>query len=898
MGTDAEEPDEIEDLMARVMERPETEWVQALEEVAEARPALAGALRSRFSALFGAAPESATSRTLGDYVDLEELGRGGMGVVYRAWQRSLGRPVALKVVRPERLFFDGARQRFRSEVEAVAKLSHPGIVSIYAVAGEEPGAVPHFSMELLRGETLAEVLARLGNRAPESLRGRDLLPEAEEEARGLGRLDWPRAVARVGAEVARALQHAHERGVVHRDVKPSNVIIEPDGRVVVLDFGLTSGVDGSGTGMTASGQPVGTLAYMAPEQVDGNSPARPALDVYGLGATLYELLALQRPFAGASSLELRAQVLAGEVPSLRSRNRSVPRDLAVVVGRAMEPRAADRYGSAGDLAAELERVVRGEPVVAAPPSPAARLVRAARRRPARTTALALAMLVVLGGPALYGLLANRHARELGSALERERSARAAVQGVLDFTWEMFEGASPDENGGELPDAVEMLGRGRAIASEMEAPAGVRARVHLMLGRVYATLLEPAASLEELELAIQLERALPGAPSRELADALRHAAHARTFTGGLDVAAQEIEEAISILVSLDGPGAPTLLPYLATLADVAMARGDLAAAVEAREAAVLALAVDAEPWERASTRGALGAALAHAGDTQRARRLLEASLRLTVSGGGDHPTTFDGLHLALARLDLEEGHLDTALERARDTEERLVRRTGADGILTLQASLLVGKVLARQGHHGEALADFERAARGLVERLPGEHPLRLEAEQHVIAGLTALGRSEDVVALAVESRIVDRLRVAHGVASDAHRKALLAVGLANQARRRMEAAEDLLSRLEAAERAADPWSSRHGDAALLLCAHRIKAAGASIEGDGPEPLLREMITAIGERMLPVRSSTNGARYEGGAMARLFLAGILENRGRREEAADLRAEAEARRARFQD
>src|SRR5690606_32092732 len=210
---------------------------------------------------------------LGDFRLLERLGGGGMGVVYRAEQVSLRREVALKLVRPDQLYFPGTRERFRREVAIVAGLSHPGIVPVYAF-GEEDG-LPFFAMEYVRGATLAETL--------DALRGGTFGPAGGEAiaaaiaARSASADDgaasamfegaWEQICTRIAREIAEALEHAHRRGVVHRDVKPSNVMVTSSGRVMLLDFGLSS-TSGSER-ITRSGSVLGSLAYMAPEQLRG-----------------------------------------------------------------------------------------------------------------------------------------------------------------------------------------------------------------------------------------------------------------------------------------------------------------------------------------------------------------------------------------------------------------------------------------------------------------------------------------------------------------------------------------------------------------------------------------------------------------------------------------------------
>ena len=232
----------------------------AIEELCRAHPEHVAEIRERMGILLQmglvegvAADADDFPERLGEFQLVRRLGGGGMGVVYEALQERLGRTVALKLIRPEHLYFPRARERFRRETEAVAKLQHPAIVSIYTV-GEERG-IPYFAMELVRGATLADILTMVETRAPESLRGEDLREavlggsgfetiEDNEATRRLFDASWTDACARIVFRIADALAHAHSRGVLHRDIKPSNIAITPAGRVVLLDFGLaTASVD-------------------------------------------------------------------------------------------------------------------------------------------------------------------------------------------------------------------------------------------------------------------------------------------------------------------------------------------------------------------------------------------------------------------------------------------------------------------------------------------------------------------------------------------------------------------------------------------------------------------------------------------------------------------------------
>jgi hypothetical protein len=376
----------------------------------------------------------------GDFQLLRRLGGGGMGIVFLARQLSLGRTVALKLVRADHLLLPGTRERFRREIDAIARLQHPGIVPVFA-AGEEHG-MPWLAMEHVLGASLSEVLQRVRGRDPASLRGSDLhaivaaiaterQPDATRPSTTLPALfagTWVSCCLRIARATALALQHAHERGVLHRDVKPSNVMLTPDGRTLLLDFGLAAAEDQER--LTGTGNQLGTPAYMSPEQMRGDSRSLDGrTDVYSLGVTLYELITLQIPFDGTTTMAIRDRVLDGRAMPLRRHNRTAPRDVEVVVHKAIDPDRAHRYGDIAAFAVELDNLVELRPIAAAPPGALRVLRRWTQRHPARATAAVAAVLLFLVAPTVFLLQQQAANREIGRALdatrEQERQARTA-----------------------------------------------------------------------------------------------------------------------------------------------------------------------------------------------------------------------------------------------------------------------------------------------------------------------------------------------------------------------------------------------------------------------------------------------------------------------------------------
>src|SRR6266481_1741673 len=309
---------------------------------------------------------------LGDYEILDEIGRGGMGVIYLARQRHPQRIVAVKRVLSYRADSHGALQRFRREAQAVASLDHPNILPIYEVSESEDG-LPFFSMKFAEKGSLQENTA--------SLR------------------DEPRKCVQLMAKVAHAVEYAHSRGVLHRDLKPGNILLNDRGEPLVSDFGLAKLLDGNND-LTRSLTTFGTAGFIAPEQALGTAvDLNPAADVYSLGAVLFNLLAGRPPFLSSNPVSVIRQASETQAPKLRSLAPSLDRDLETICARCLERDPKARYQSAGDLAADLERWLGGRPIVARRVSPPARIWRWSRRNP-KLVGASIASLI-LGAAAVW-----------------------------------------------------------------------------------------------------------------------------------------------------------------------------------------------------------------------------------------------------------------------------------------------------------------------------------------------------------------------------------------------------------------------------------------------------------------------------------------------------------------
>jgi eukaryotic-like serine/threonine-protein kinase len=375
--------------------------------IAQRYPALAGELEdhaAQLAAILQADAPAGTDdmpRRIGDFYLLREVGRGGMGIVYESEHLSTGRRAALKVLTGAALLDPIRRQRFQHEAQAAARLKHPHVVPVFTVNTE--GELPYYAMQFIDGPSVAAVI---DDRRRQSRNGAPANPE------------FYRTAARWAAQAAAALHYAHEDGIIHRDVKPANLLVDGTGNIWVADFGLAR-LRGEVT-LTATGDTVGTLRYMSPEQAQGaRGVADHRVDIYALGATLYELLTLEPVIAGEDRAEVLRRLLDDDPQPPRSVQPAIPHDLETVVLKAVRKDPAERYATAQEFADDLERVLAGEPVQARRPT-SRELARRWARRHAVRLAIAGGVLVLLSA-----ILAASTALTVRAYAEANRNAADA-----------------------------------------------------------------------------------------------------------------------------------------------------------------------------------------------------------------------------------------------------------------------------------------------------------------------------------------------------------------------------------------------------------------------------------------------------------------------------------------
>ena len=498
------------------------------------------------------APREQLPREFGNYQLLEEIGRGGMGVVYRARQSNADRIVALKLIRQDliqSLPSDSeisVLDRFRQESQAAARLDHDNIVTVYEV-GKVDGE-PFFSMHYVEGQSLTEILRE-------------------------GPIPNRRAAGYI-EPVARAVEEAHSQGILHRDLKPQNILVDrKHDRPMVADFGLAKLSQSGGEELTQVGEIMGSPPYMSPEQAMDSSGVTAATDIYSLGATFYHILTGRPPFQAATGLETIRQVIDQEPVGPRRLNPSIDRDLETICLKCLQKEPLRRYSSAAELADDISRYLKGEPIKARPISSLQRAVRWCRRNrlvaaliASTSTFLVLALLASVVG----------YVRTSAALAEAEAGYRQARQTVDDFFTQVSEDDLLNQPGMQplrrelLEQALEYYRRFTVQRGDDPALQDELALTHFRMGRITELIDSPDAALPSYQLALSIQRKLlketPDDPDRlgGIGDTLNASGRIFLRRNELDRAQEAYKEAAAIRGKLlaDDPGQLEFLRKLA------------------------------------------------------------------------------------------------------------------------------------------------------------------------------------------------------------------------------------------------------------------------------------------------------------------------------------------------
>jgi serine/threonine protein kinase/Tfp pilus assembly protein PilF len=487
-------------------------------------------------------PEQLPS-TIGNYRIIQKIGAGGMGVVYEAEQQQPRRLVALKVIRGGRFVDDHQVRLFEREAQALARLKHPGIATIYE-SGRTPDGEHFFAMELVQGETLKKYIEN-------TAAGEPLTP---------GKLLERLAIFR---KISDAVTYAHQRGVIHRDLKPSNIIVQSefeasDARsdtlapgIKILDFGLARITEADlavATIGTEVGMIQGTLPYMSPEQVRGNPDEIDVRsDVYSLGVILYEMIAGRRPYdVHQAMIHEAARVICETPPAPLSKSwkgtKRLDRDLETIVVKALEKPAARRYQSVSALAEDISRFLTGQPILARPPSAIYQLQKLAKRHRLGFGFAASLIVLIAAFAVLMSIQAERIARERDRA---NREARTSHQ-VSEFLVSLFEISDPFEGRGKDVKAREILDSGSArIASELKDQPEIQATLSNTMGRVYGNLGIYDKAIELVQAGLEIRERQAGQDSLEVAASLDNLGELKLEKGDYPAAEELIRKGYEI-----------------------------------------------------------------------------------------------------------------------------------------------------------------------------------------------------------------------------------------------------------------------------------------------------------------------------------------------------------------
>lgn len=692
-------------------------------------------------------PVPEAPRKLAGYRLIRVLGRGGMGEVWEAEQDRPRRKVAIKLVRGD-LMSPAMRRRFDIEAEALGRLNHEGIAKVFEAGLDPSTSQPYYAMEYVEGQTLGRYIAESN-------------PSIEKRLRLI-------------IALCRAVQHAHQKGVIHRDLKPGNILITPAGKPKILDFGLAR-LAGDGdeaslvTRETQAGQVLGTLAYMSPEQAGGKTDAIDSLtDIYALGVITYQLLAGQMPLnLNNLSLPVAVRRIVEDEPSrLSSIDRGLRGDLDTIVAKAMAKDRSIRYASAEALAEDIRRYLESEPIAARRPSTWYNARKFARRNKAIVAGVAASFMILLAGAATSTVFAIRASEQATAAtIQAERAIKAEHDAIAqrdeanrqkeeaerqeaialetnDFLVGIFHEADPAVAQGREITAVELVTRGAAgLSDRFSDQALVKASLQNTLALVFMELGRSAEAEPLLRSALEVRQKMLGA---EHPDTLVSINNLATVLEDLGQASQTEPMHRRTLEIRERDLGPDHLDTLLTANNLASALRQLGRAGEAEplfRRVVAGYEAQLGP-DDPRTLAAVGS-LADVLDAQGRSADAEPLFRRSMEGhervfGANHPYTFMAIN-NMAYVQQSLGRFDVAERLYRKALEGRQRVLGADHPETMSTVNNLGAVLYETGRYAEAEVQFRRVLETRERVLGADHPDTLASVGSVSVALMSHGK---------------------------------------------------------------------------------------------------------------------------------------------------------------